>query len=436
MPLVAAALVSGCADADWADVGNDLAVDASFGTLEALGTGDTTCSSATTLAGLVTCIRSQMPRKASEGYIPPSDTQRTEFREVVSRMLNGHCDFTVPAHLAGVMRLSRFTDAENGKTYCVFMEIEDADADGYVDRGLGTFIVDPTASRELVHEAPHPLADGDTEVEAVDIFKGTNSRSYLMCGAHRFANAETSTCDADYAEADCAHDTSTLFHAAALEIDAFYGARPHHQIQWHGMADETCSSVGAYASHGLSTAPPVGSVARTLATAAVAHNPAWVVTNPGSETCTLNGTDNVQGRLLNGTPEPNVCTESADASTDRFVHIEQHSAMRVASGWITPVAETFPIPAPTPPTSLAAAAGNGQVTLTWVASNGASGYRVLRATKSNGPYTAVATGVLTTSWVDRAVKNGATYYYVVRAQNPLGTSGSSSSVSATPGSGY
>jgi fibronectin type 3 domain-containing protein len=140
----------------------------------------------------------------------------------------------------------------------------------------------------------------------------------------------------------------------------------------------------------------------------------------------------VQGRLLNGTAEPNVFTTAAQASTDRFVHVEQHREMRVASSWITPVTETFPIPAPTPPTQLAASAGNGQVSLSWVASNGASGYRVLRATKSSGPYSAVATGVTTTGWVDRTVKNGTTYHYVVRAQNPLGTSTSSSSVSATP----
>jgi hypothetical protein len=423
-------------DAEEIDAWGGLGAGMTLGSIQALGTTDTTCAQATTLASLVTCIRGQMPRKDSDGYIPPSDAQRDELRDVVSSMLNGHCAFTLPTHLDGVMRLSRFTDAENGKTYCVLMEVEDADGDGYVDRGIGTFIVDPAASRELCHEAPHPLADTDTEVEAVDIFKGTNSRSFLMGGAHRLASPDASACDADYHEADCAHDTSTAFHAAALEIDAFYGGRPHHQIQWHGMADETCSGVGAYVSHGLSTAPPAGSVSAELASAAVAHNPTWVVTNPGSGTCTLNATDNVQGRFLNGTAEANVCTTAASASSDRFVHVEQHQGLRVASSWVAPVAETFPIPAPTPPTSLTAVAGNAQVSLSWEASNGASGYRVLRANKSgNGPYAAVATGVVTTSWVDKTVKNGTTYHYVVRAQNPLGTSSSSSSASATPSSG-
>jgi hypothetical protein len=54
---------------------------------------------------------------------------------------------------------------------------------------------------------------------------------------------------------------------------------------------------------------------------------------------------------------------------------------------------------------------------------------------AGGPYSSVATGVLTTSWVDKTVKNGTTYHYVIRAQNPLGTSSSSSSASATPSSG-
>ena len=393
---------------------------------------DLDCASAITLGELVTCIRDHMPRSGSEGFVVPTTAERLDFRGVVGKMLNGHCDFALPASLAGAMRLRSFEDGDNGKTYCVLMEVEDANADGYVDRGWGTFIVDPTASRELIHEAPHPLADAETDLEAVEIFKGTDSRGFLLCGAHRAANAAASGCDASYKEADCAHAVANMFHPAVLEIDAFYGARPHTQIQWHGMATTTCASLGAYASQGLSKTPLAGTNVLALQKNASLHNPTWVVGVPGGGACDLDATDNVGGRFLNGVPLASACGTDATSATGEFLHIEQHIALRVASGWIAPVAGTFPIAFPTPPTSVTAKPGAALVALSWTPSNGASGYDVLRASSSGGPYAAVATAVVTTGYFDKSVKKGVTYHYVIRARNPLGVSAPSGPVSVKP----
>jgi hypothetical protein len=307
---------------------------------------DLDCASAITLGGLVGCIRSHMPRAGSEGFVVPKTAERLAFRGVVAEMLKGHCDFALPPSLAGVMRLRSFDDDQ--KTYCVLMEVRDADADGYVDRGWGTFIVDPDASRELVHEAPHPLSDADTDLEAVEIMKGTDSRGFLLCGAHRAANAARSGCDSRYKQADCAHAVASMFHAAVLEIDAFYGARPHVQIQWHGMGVTTCASLGAYVSQGLAEAPGAGAKALALQMNAMLQNPAWSVGVPGSGACDLDGTDNVAGRFLNGVPLADVCGKDAVSATGEFLHIEQHAGLRVASGWIGPIAKTFPIASQTP----------------------------------------------------------------------------------------
>ena len=88
---------------------------------------------------------------------------------------------------------------------------------------------------------------------------------------------------------------------------------------------------------------------------------------------------------------------------------------------------------PAAPSGLSAAAGNAQVTLAWTASSGATTYNVKRSTVSGGPYSIIASGVTTTSYIDTAgLTNGTTYYYVVSAVNSCGESGNSAQVTATP----
>jgi Glycoside hydrolase family 44 len=87
--------------------------------------------------------------------------------------------------------------------------------------------------------------------------------------------------------------------------------------------------------------------------------------------------------------------------------------------------------APAVPTGLGATAGNQQVSLSWTASSGATSYHVKRATVSGGPYTQVGTPA-GNSFVNIALTNGTTYFYVVSALNAAGESANSSQVSATP----
>ena len=89
-----------------------------------------------------------------------------------------------------------------------------------------------------------------------------------------------------------------------------------------------------------------------------------------------------------------------------------------------------------PPASLTATPGDAQVSLSWPASIGASGYHVKRSPTSGGPYVGIAcpTG---TSYVDTNLTNGTTYYYVVSAgftggPDAGGESADSSQASATP----
>jgi beta-galactosidase len=92
---------------------------------------------------------------------------------------------------------------------------------------------------------------------------------------------------------------------------------------------------------------------------------------------------------------------------------------------------TAPSSVPAAPASLTATAGDGQVTLGWAASAGATAYLVKRSTTSGSGYVVIDT-TSATSYVDLSANSGATYYYVVAATNLAGASGNSPQASATP----
>jgi fibronectin type 3 domain-containing protein len=120
----------------------------------------------------------------------------------------------------------------------------------------------------------------------------------------------------------------------------------------------------------------------------------------------------------------------SSAGTAKIVVQNQYSGIQSNSATLTVVVPSVAVPAA--PTGMTAVAGNGQASLTWNASTGATSYNVKRATTSGGPYTAIAAGMTSTSYADSSLTNGATYYYVVSAVNSGGESANSAQASATP----
>ncbi len=396
------------------------------------GAANLTCPSATTLDALVSCIRGQMPAAASGGFQAPTATEQTDWRAAVRAMLGGTCGFALPSTLASAAQIRVFTDSGNGKTYCLLMEVLDANSDGKVDRGWGTFIVNAAAQRLVSHQAPHPATDQATENEAIGIFRDTDSRSFLMAGAYRSANSVASTCQASYEQADAAHNVATMFHATNAELLAYYGSTPFWTIQWHGMAADTCPAAEVYISHGRDVAPVAGDRIAQLQQAMLARHPAWQVQVPGSGACSQTGTDNTQGRLLNGVVAANVCTTAATSYSGRFLHIEQDPGFRSAADWSAAVIETWPVAVPVPavPTGLRATGGKKKIALAWNASAGAASYTVKRADSSAGPYAVIASGIPSTSYNNTNLATGGTYWYVVSATNISGQSANSAAASA------
>src|SRR5207244_7941207 len=108
-----------------------------------------------------------------------------------------------------------------------------------------------------------------------------------------------------------------------------------------------------------------------------------------------------------------------------------------STGTITHTAATTLLVALAAPTSLTAIPSAGQVSLSWLASVGATSYHVKRALIGGGPYTGVSCTTATT-FTDTGLINGTPYYYVASAAyqagfNAGGESADSVQAIATPG---
>jgi rhamnogalacturonan endolyase len=98
------------------------------------------------------------------------------------------------------------------------------------------------------------------------------------------------------------------------------------------------------------------------------------------------------------------------------------------SAYSSPIAATT---TPAPPAPVTAVPGNAQIFVDWGDSAGATNYVLQRSLTSGGPYmTIVATNI--SSYLDTGLANGTTYYYVVYAVGPNGTSPLSVETTATP----
>ena len=84
------------------------------------------------------------------------------------------------------------------------------------------------------------------------------------------------------------------------------------------------------------------------------------------------------------------------------------------------------------PPTLNASATNAQITLTWTAPANATSYTIKRGLSAGGETTTIVTGYTGLSFTNNGLANGTTYYYIVTASGPGGTSGNSPDVSATP----
>ena len=134
--------------------------------------------------------------------------------------------------------------------------------------------------------------------------------------------------------------------------------------------------------------------------------------------------------FVNSTSQPTF-TDSNVVNGTKYYYVVSASNGSCSSGHSVQVPITPACAPPSAPTGVTPTAGDGQISLAWTASPGATLYRVSRNTTGTGTFTQIATPA-SSSYLDRTLVNGTKYYYVVAASNGSCWSANSLVASATP----
>jgi fibronectin type 3 domain-containing protein len=163
----------------------------------------------------------------------------------------------------------------------------------------------------------------------------------------------------------------------------------------------------------------------------------WTASTGGPASYTVSrGTTTGGPYTTVGTPTSTTFTDSAVVNGTAYFYVVSSSNGSCGSDATAQVAVTPSAGcAQAAPTGVTATAGSQKVTLTWVASAGATSYSIGRSATSGSGYTSagsVTAPTVTFADTDTTLVNGTKYYYVVTAVNATCSSPSSTEVSATP----
>jgi hypothetical protein len=286
-------------------------------------------------------------------YEPPTMAQRIDFAQTVFRFLY-YKQYEVAATNALTLgyRLVQYTDTDFNHIYYILERREDLPPGDINLYHWGIYVFNPDPARgQLIIQAPHPLFDSDTGLEASFVFQWVEASFLFIAGTHRCNKATISGCSGSsgvcspnsapqsfknlgnaYLESDVAHATNSMFDVLtrwlADELNSYY-----FFIQLHGFGQDI-NEPDAILSNGVDeNKPPVGFDYLSLLDTQLKIE--WANANggdlletevghidPNNNFNTLLATTSVQGRYLNGGNSP--CTSSAGTTNlGHFLHIEQ-----------------------------------------------------------------------------------------------------------------
>jgi hypothetical protein len=194
--------------------------------------------------------------------------------------------------------------------------------------GHALFAVRTTSARPLILGAPHVWLEYGVLEEAVATFEQVDGRALIITGNHRCSNDSPAGCDGSttvcgssepYRESDMAHVVDSHYHVA-------------HEVLADHFADDWVMSMhgfwmtGVSVSNGTHEPTEPDTPVALFAGALMDTLPGEYVTACSTGTDAPRdvrycGTTNVQGRYVNGSPDP--CYAEAAVAAERFIHLEQ-----------------------------------------------------------------------------------------------------------------
>lgn len=235
--------------------------------------------------------------------------------------------------LSDISPFRRNEFVEGGKTYLAVYS--------YKVAGAPVVVIARTPTRDAVIEAPHPIKDRATAIQAVHLMINLGAKATIISGNNRCAARTRSACSGRtrvcgggrraYPSSDPAHNTDSLFHQTHRILNSRWPDTVVVQLHGYNQRDSETLFI-------LSDGTPekrqpdngiTGRVRDRLRISLGASAIAVSCQDPGDRRFdyrNLCARTNVQGRQLNGSPD--ACRTGAPVSSGRFLHIEQQFPVR------------------------------------------------------------------------------------------------------------
>lgn len=270
--------------------------------------------------------------KGSNAWKIPNSEVTSSFSAALNALIEQNLPLADELAQSFGYRAIEFSDNASNQTVYILEEIAKAGDNNFI--GGGTYVVNPMG-KPIALEAPHPKFDTFTSTQAIETFVATQSQFLLLAGTRRDSNIAKSECSGDYFESDVAHQTNSLFSTAHELISALSNELVF--VQFHGFGSTSLKSLQQQCntsntnvvnlSEGVNyyTSPNETSFLHILRSEIESRTPIAACVY-GNQTQSLGGTFNVQGRVTNLSSDS--CHANAQASSKRFIHLEQSYNVR------------------------------------------------------------------------------------------------------------
>ena len=279
---------------------------------------------------------SAMPGDSGNDYKTPTNAELTTWGNCITALLSN--DLVTARAQADLVnyQIVEYTNTALSENKDFYVLEEKSTQTNY----WGVFVFAKTPTRnQLVIQAPHSSFDFNTGKEAVYSFVRLNNKALFLNGTHRCNHSTASTCagtttvcsgggSEPFKISDMAHNSDSIWQKTTELLNDSSTVF----IQLHGFTKQA-SDPYVILSNGTDKTPTTDYATliknelfnqdNTL-TFKIAHIDTWT---------RLVGFTNTQGRLINNSVNP--CSNSATATTGRFIHIEQEKSKlrQDATGW-------------------------------------------------------------------------------------------------------